>query len=379
MMARGQPQTSFSLCRCRCLVWWAAAYGLGLGSGAAWGQSAAFPLSQVLSTGGAASAGEAAVGRMELAWPTPHKGWAEGRPFSEYLQHAGSGDPRSGGYGGVRGSGAQFHEGIDIKCLSRDRRGEPLDPILAAMSGVVRHISTSPGKSSYGRYIVLEHPEVTPAVFTLYAHLARIAPGLQIGARVTRGQAIGTMGYSAGGYTIPKARAHLHFEIGLVVTRDFQGWYDRQKFGSRNEHGMWNGMNMLGLDPLAFFDAWRAGGINTPWDFISSRPAAVRVQVATRRVPDFITRYPALLTKPRPVGLVAGWEIRFDWTGLPFAWTQLGASEVAGLPLDRPRVVEVNETVNRREQSRRLAVSRRGVWSAGRDLEIVLGQLFGWR
>lgn len=377
MRARWQPQTLFSLCRC--FVWRAAAFWLFLVSGAAWGQPTAFPTSPVQSTGGAAISGVVATGRMELSWPTPHKGWAEGRPSSEYLQHAGSGDPRSGGYGGVRSGGAQFHEGIDIKCVSRDRRGEPLDPILAAMSGVVRHISTVPGKSSYGRYIVLEHPEVTPAVCTLYAHLTRIAPGLQVGAHVARGQPLGTMGYSAGGYTIPKARAHLHFEIALLVTRNFQAWYDRQKFGSRNEHGMWNGMNLLGLDPLAFFDAWRAREINTPRDFIANRPTAVRVQVATRRVPDFITRYPALLTNPRPVGLVAGWEIRFDWTGLPFAWTQLDAAEVAGLPRDRPRVVEVNETVHRRERSRRVALSRRGGWSAGRDLEIVLGQLFGWR
>mgnify|MGYP003334059019 CR=1 FL=1 len=61
------------------------------------------------------------------------------------------------------------------------------------------------------------------------------------------------MGHSSGGYMIPAARAHLHFEVGLAITSDFQGWYDHRRFGSRNEHGMWNGMNLVGVDPVAFF------------------------------------------------------------------------------------------------------------------------------
>src|SRR5205085_1919765 len=122
-------------------------------------------------------------------------------------------------FGGVRSGGARFHEGIDIKCVSRDRAGEPLDNVFAAMNGVVRYINASAGDSNYGRYIVLEHTEVAPAVYTLYAHLARIAPNLRPGDRVTAGQVIATMGHSSGALPIPKDRAHLHFEIGLAVTR----------------------------------------------------------------------------------------------------------------------------------------------------------------
>ncbi|HVS53843.1 MAG TPA: M23 family metallopeptidase [Opitutaceae bacterium] len=318
-----------------------------------------------------------AADRIELAWPTPNRAWAEGRPIGDILQHAGSGDPESGGFGGVRSSGAQFHEGIDIKCVSRDRRGEPLDDVFAAMGGVVRHISTAAGDSSYGRYIVLEHPDVTPAVYTLYAHLARMAPGLRVGERVERGQVLGTMGHSSGGYMIPKDRAHLHFEIGVMVTRDFQAWYDRQKFGSRNDHGIWNGMNLMGVDPLDFFNDWRARRIDTPQDYFSHLETAVRVRIATHRTPDFVTRYPSLLTKPAPLGVVAGWEIRFNWTGIPFAWTPLAANEVIGLEPDRPRILEVNAELERRERSKTLVVSHRGAWTVGRDLETALQQLFG--
>ena len=128
--------------------------------------------------------------RVEFTWPTPHPGWNEGRPAANFLQHAGSGDPASGGFGGVRSGGTKFHEGIDIAPVARDRRGEATDDVFAAMNGVVRHINSSAGDSGYGRYVVLEHPDETPGVYTLYAHLAKIAPGLRVGERVQRGRVI---------------------------------------------------------------------------------------------------------------------------------------------------------------------------------------------
>ncbi len=320
-----------------------------------------------------------AAERVEIIWPTPNTAWADGRPLATYAQHAGSGEPESGTFGGVRSGGTQFHEGIDMKCLTRDRRGEPLDNVFAAMAGVVRHINSNAGDSSYGRYIVLEHPEQTPAVYTLYAHLARIAPGLREGATVARGEVLGLMGHSSGGYMIPVDRAHLHFEIGLMVTRDFQAWYDRRKFGSRNDHGAWNGMNLMGIDPLDFLNAWRARRVNSFQDYFAQVPTAVRLKILTHRVPDFITRYPSLLTRPIPLGGVAGWEIRCNWTGLPISWTPLSALEVMGLPADQPCIIEVDTNLVKREHSKSLVVSRRGTWTVGKDLAIVLQQLFGLR
>ncbi len=315
--------------------------------------------------------------RVEFTWPTPNRAWNEGRPAAEFLQHAGSGDPASGGFGGVRSSGTKFHEGIDIVATARDRRGEATDEVFAAMAGVVRHINASAGDSGYGRYVVLEHPEETPGVYTLYGHLARIAPGLAVGERVTRGRVIGTMGRSAGGYAIPKERAHLHFEIGLMMTRDFQNWYGRRKFGSPNEQGLWNGMNLMGIDALDFLGQWRAKRVNTFRDYFAQIEPVVTLRIATTRTPDFVTRYPALLTKELPLGPVAGWEIKFAWTGLPVAWTPLSSLETIGLGRDQPRIMSVNAEVERRQRSKSLAVSRGSGWTVGKDLETVLQQLFG--
>jgi murein DD-endopeptidase MepM/ murein hydrolase activator NlpD len=316
--------------------------------------------------------------RIEIVWPTPNPAWAEGRSPQAFLQHAGSGDPESGGFGGVRNAGTQFHEGIDIKALNRDRRGEPTDSVFAAMDGVVRHISTSAGDSSYGRYIVLEHPEASPTVYTLYAHLARIAPGLRAGDRVQRGQAIGVMGHSSGGYTIPRDRAHLHFEIGVMVTRNFQSWYNWKKFGSPNDHGLWNGMNLMGIDPLDFLSEWRNHRVDTFAEYFAHMPVAVRVRIASNQVPDFVTRYPELVTKPLPP-VVSGWEIEFNWTGLPFRWTPLSSLETSVLALNRPVIVNADAAIERHERSKTLVVYRRGQWVVGHDLNTVLQQLFGLR
>jgi hypothetical protein len=68
--------------------------------------------------------------RIEFVWPTPNKAWEQGRGIEAFIQPTVSGDPESGTFGCVRSHGAQFHEGIDIKPVQRDRHGEPTDAVL---------------------------------------------------------------------------------------------------------------------------------------------------------------------------------------------------------------------------------------------------------
>ncbi|MDD3180093.1 MAG: M23 family metallopeptidase [Opitutaceae bacterium] len=317
--------------------------------------------------------------RFEFVWPVPNQAPAQGKQIQNFVQSTASGETESGLFGCVRSGGIQFHEGIDLKPLQRDVRGEPLDRVSAAMAGIVRHVNNRAGKSSYGRYLVIEHTEVTPAVYTLYAHLRSVEIGIRPGVRVSAGQVIGVMGHTAGGYSIPRARAHLHFEIGLMVTRDFQGWYNWKKFGSPNEHGPWNGMNLMGFDGLDWFRQFRSGRGTDFQQYLDNMKPAVRVRISTIRVPDFIRRYPTLLRKPMPTGLVAGWEIECNWTGIPFAWTPLSAPDVAGLKSGSPQVVEVDSALLRAYRCKSLVRQRRGQNVPGSDLEVVLQQLFGWR
>jgi len=325
------------------------------------------------------AANSAFAQRIEIQWPTPNPAWEQGRGIEAWVQATVSGDPESGLFGCVRSHGTQFHEGLDIRPVSRDGRGEPLDKITAAMDGVIRHVNNSAGDSNYGRYIVIEHTGMSPAVYTLYAHLSKIEPGIMPGAMVRRGQVIGTMGHTSSGGGFPRDRAHMHFEIGLMVTQDFASWYAWKKFGSPNEQGLWNGMNLMGLDPLDFLQKWRARKVDNFQQYFDQLRPMVRVRVATSRVPDFITRYPALLRKPMPAGLVAGWEVECNSTGLPFAWTPLAPMDVAGMRPNSAQIMSFDAAAVRAYHCKSLVRSRGASNAPGSDLQEMLQQVFGLR
>jgi len=65
-----------------------------------------------------------------------------------------------------------------------------------------------------------------------------------------------------------------------------------------------------------------------------------RFNSMTSRMPDFITRYPSLLRKPVS-GLVAGWEVECNATGLPFAWTPLTVAELGGQRAGTAKIVSL--------------------------------------
>lgn len=317
--------------------------------------------------------------RLELAWPTPNGAFRDGGALASYIQPTVSGETTSGLFGCVRSDGTQFHEGLDLLPLTRTARAEPTDQIFAAMKGVVRHINTRPATSSYGRYVVLEHVDQAPAVYTLYAHLSAVASGLKVGETVNAGEVIATMGRSAGGYTIPRERAHLHFEIGVRLTDDFQAWYNARKFGSPNHHRIWNGMNLAGIDPLDFFTRMRDRQVDSIREYFASMEAAVRVRIATSRQPDFVSRYPSLLAARLPISGVAGWEIAISAAGVPFAWIPLTTDDLAGYRANQIRVVEVNQPVIDACHCKSLIIQRNGAPAPGRDLDTLMQQLFGIR
>ncbi|HEX2099579.1 MAG TPA: M23 family metallopeptidase [Candidatus Synoicihabitans sp.] len=320
-----------------------------------------------------------AAERIEIAWPTANRAFLERRPLEDFIQPTESGETASGLFGCVRTNGTQFNEALDLKPIQRDRAGEATDPVFAVLDGVVRHVSQRPGESSYGRYIVLEHTEQLPAVYTLYAHLRSIDPAVQVGQNVRRSQQLGIMGRSAGGYTIPKERAHLHFEIGLRLTDRFQSWYDWKEFGNRNQHGIWNGMNLVGIDPLEFYTQFRDRQVDHFTDYLRRIPIALRIQIATTVEPDFVRRYPELLTRPAPLAGLAGWEVAFTVYGVPTAWTPLSEAEVAGFQANEVRVVSTTDDLLRACRCKDLVTRTRSGPRPARDLQTLLQLLFGLR
>ncbi|MEM9226591.1 MAG: peptidoglycan DD-metalloendopeptidase family protein [Verrucomicrobiota bacterium] len=264
----------------------------------------------------------------EVFWPTPDATYFETGDITPSLQPTASGRLESALYGCTRNGGKRFHEGLDLKPIGRDRKGEATDPIYAVMEGRVVHVNTVAGNSSYGRYVVLEHETLDVPVYTLYAHLAAVGSDITPGTFVPAGGRLGTMGRSAGGYSIPRSRAHLHFEIGLRKSNRFQDFYDYKRYGGENKHGNYNGINLAGMDPMIFFEQARTGQLKDMQSLLQSQPTAFTLRVATRKAPDFIARSPGLLTKPIPANVLTGWQIDFTAEGMPIRWTPLTAEDV---------------------------------------------------
>lgn len=312
----------------------------------------------------------------DLVWPTPNRAADQGRPYAEYVQPTESGLVESGMFGCVRTSGRQFHEGLDLRPVQRDQRGEAADSIFAMLPGVVRYANAVPGASNYGRYVVLEHPDDGLSFISLYAHLLTIAAEMRPDAPVPAGQTIGIMGRSAGARPIPKARAHVHVETGFWLTRDFQRWYDQRKFPNANEHGVFNGMNIVSFDFLDFVERLRAGEVRTVREYVMRQPTALTMIVRSTRVPDFATRHPGLVTAPPPAEGIAAWQIEFTWYGLPKAWRPLGAADPAVEAVTGRAVVFADAALLERHPCQRVVRAQGGEHVPGAKLQEILDLLF---
>lgn len=272
-------------------------------------------------------------------WPTPNPEFVVHGEMDGVLQPTVSGRLTSGLFGCVRNSGHRFHEGIDLRAIGRDRRNEATDPIFAFDEGIVRYVNRQAGTSSYGRYIVIEHPQVAPGFVSLYAHLSSVPDSIQAEVSVVGGQVIGIMGRSAGGYTIPRSRAHLHFELGFWLGPDFQKWYDQQPYDSVNHHGAYNGMNIVGLDVWELSGALRRGEAAGVWEFVMSEQIVVEAFVRETSIPDILSVNPQLMDNAVVPQDHVGWRIEFTWYGLPTRFTALSEEQMKSY--DRWLTVEV--------------------------------------
>lgn len=222
----------------------------------------------------------------------------------------------------MRNNGSRFHEGIDLKATARDRYGESTDAVFAFDDGIVRYVNLDASKSSYGRYIVIEHSQWSPGMVTLYAHLRAVPGFVKSGVRVRGGQSIATMGRSAS-YTIPRSRAHLHFEVGLWLGTEFQKWYDRQRFSDRNDHGDFNGMNIIGMDVWALLQALKRGEVSNVVEYLAVEPVAITVTHWDSQIPDLLQVNPELMSNYVIPDNHAGWRIDFSANGLPLRFEAL--------------------------------------------------------
>lgn len=270
----------------------------------------------------------------------------------------------AGAFGCVRSEGTQMHEGIDILATRRDKRGEPVDEVLAAAAGEVAYVNRRPGLSNYGNYLVLRHRIEGLEVFTLYAHLASIRTELRPGTAVRRGERVGIMGRTTNTRTsIGKDRAHVHFEIDLLVNERFADWLRREEPSARNDHGPWNGRNLAGLDPAAILRLQATLGPRfSLLDHVRNQRPLARVLVADTSFP-WLRRYPSLIRRnptAQREGIVA-YELSLNFNGVPYQAIPRARSEIQGAVSTRLLWVDAEE--NRRHPCRGLVFQRGQSWT----------------
>src|SRR5437879_1188805 len=263
--------------------------------------------------------------KIEISLPTDNDALFRGGgpDFYQYIErdfHGEKSTPWEGGrYGFVRNPVptaqglvyTRFHEGIDIRCLHRDANGEPLDEVRAVADGKVAHVNVVPGYSNYGKYVVIEHPWDGSNYYSLYGHLSSIA--VQPDEPVRRGQRIGVMGYTGTG--IKRERAHLHLELCLMFSRQFEAWYDTFFRNDPNRHGIYNGMNLAGLDVARLYLALRSNPALTIPEFLNHEETFYKVTLPKARHFDLSQLYPWMLPAGKRNG--GSWEVSFAASGVP--------------------------------------------------------------
>jgi peptidoglycan LD-endopeptidase LytH len=269
----------------------------------------------------------------------------------------------SGTFGCVRTDGAQMHEGLDIRSVQHDKRGEPTDPVMSTADGTVAYANHKSGLSNYGRYLVIRHDIEGVEVYSLYAHLSEIRAGLNPGTSVKAGEVIGILGRSSNTRSgIGKDRAHVHFELNLLVNDRFAEWFKKANPGERNDHGIWNGRNMIGLDPRQILLAQRSQGASFSLrQFLQSESEFCRVLVHDTRF-AFVRRYAALIVPNPALGSqpVAGYELVLDFNGLPFQIIPRAAGDFKAA--SKYRLLSVNAAAYERNHCRKLVMRHGNTW-----------------
>ena len=215
---------------------------------------------------------------------------------------------------GTRIAYARFHEGLDIKPLQRDAKGNPQDAVCAVADGVVVYVAAAAGLSNYGRYLVVRHDWSGSPFFSLYAHLS--AANVSAGQKVQAGTTLGILGYTGSG--IDQRRAHVHVELNMLLSSRFEAWH-AANFATPNHHGVYNGLNLIGLDLQAFYLAQKKRSSLTPASAVQATESGYRVAVPGDAEMEILKNYPWLLDGSRPTVRPASWEVTFSRWGLPLA------------------------------------------------------------
>jgi murein DD-endopeptidase MepM/ murein hydrolase activator NlpD len=295
--------------------------------------------------------------------PTQNRAFFDPEGPPKYFAHTPGRDWMSGTFGCVRSEGWQMHEGIDILAVTHDKQGEPADEVWAAADGVVVYQNRKPSLSNYGNYIILKHQIEGLEVLTLYAHLKSIRSDLKIGSPVKAKEVLAMMGRTSNTrQQITKDRAHLHFEINFFVNDRFTQWHEKALPGQRNDHGDWNGQNLIGIDPVEVFKGQQKEGAKfSLLNYVRNQRELCRIVVRDTNFP-WLKRNLRLIRR-NPVAEkqgIAGYEIALNFNGLPYQLIPRAEIEIPGKA--KVQLLSVNAEEQSKNPCRKLVTKKGSQW-----------------
>lgn len=111
------------------------------------------------------------------------------------------------------------------------------------------------------------------------------------------------------------------------------------------DHGMFNGMNLLALDPREFFRAQRETRRFTFRDFLRQVPVAFEILVRTGNPPDYFRRYPALWEGEKGQAASGGMVLSCSANGTPLRGRPAREEEIRGAAGRRAKVLSADAGV----------------------------------
>lgn len=265
---------------------------------------------------------------LQLSLPTDNRALLDNKPedFYMYVHRSFGGESSkpwtAGQYGFVRTLvktesdgiiATKFHEGLDIKPDKRDSSGRPADEVRAISEGVVAYVNPNSGGSNYGKYVVVEHNWGDGPFYSLYAHLASVS--VEKNQRLLGGTSIGKMGYTGSG--LNRERAHLHLELNLLATENFDDWHEAV-YKAKNPHGPQNGMNLIGIDVASLYLAQQNNPNITIPGFLKGASPYFKVAIPRTSALEIVTRYPWLKRGDHDQASPS-WELSFTDSGIPLS------------------------------------------------------------
>ena len=190
-------------------------------------------------------------------------------------------------------------------------------------------MSHKAGLSNYGKYAVVGHKIEGLEVYSLYAHLSTILPKWEAGKWIEAGEQIGIMGRTSNTrQRISKDRAHLHFELALVVNHEYPAYFKKKYPKGTNDHGIWNGQNLAGMNPAEIFHEQETKEDFSLRNYLRERTPLFQALIHQTEF-AWTKRYlPLILKAPQlDASKINAYEVSFDFSGLPFQFKPIVAEE----------------------------------------------------